>query len=93
MMLSGHSGGGRRLFTASQWQELEHQALIYKYMANGAPVPHDLVVPLRIATGVDTVPSLAFPSSHQPNPTSGSPRKLITASSSSSSRRNCAADG
>jgi hypothetical protein len=63
MMLSGHTsgGGGRRLFTASQWQELEHQALIYKYMATGAPVPHDLVVPLRLATGVDTVPSLAFP--------------------------------
>jgi hypothetical protein len=62
-MLSGHTsgGGGRRLFTASQWQELEHQALIYKYMATGAPVPHDLVVPLRLATGVDTVPSLAFP--------------------------------
>jgi hypothetical protein len=63
MMLSGHTsgGGGRRLFTASQWLELEHQALIYKYMATGAPVPHDLVVPLRLATGVDTVPSLAFP--------------------------------
>ncbi|TVU12158.1 hypothetical protein EJB05_45788, partial [Eragrostis curvula] len=61
MLSSGHTGGGRRLFTASQWQELEHQALIYKYMATGAPVPHDLVVPLRLATGVDTVPSLAFP--------------------------------
>ncbi|CAN6164699.1 unnamed protein product [Urochloa humidicola] len=62
MMLSGqHGGGGRRLFTQSQWQELEHQALIYKYMASGAPVPHDLVLPLRLATGVDTAPSLAFP--------------------------------
>ncbi|CAD6337309.1 unnamed protein product [Miscanthus lutarioriparius] len=65
MMLSGH-GGGRRLFTASQWQELEHQALIFKYMASGAPVPHDLVLPLRLATGVDTAPSLAFPP--QPSP-------------------------
>ncbi|KAL6861199.1 hypothetical protein ACP4OV_016899 [Aristida adscensionis] len=69
MMLSGShaaaaaaGGGGRRAFTASQWQELEHQALIYKYMASGAPVPHDLVLPLRLATGVNTVPSLAFPS-------------------------------
>ncbi|CAL5043970.1 unnamed protein product [Urochloa decumbens] len=64
MMLSGQhggGGGGRRLFTQSQWQELEHQALIYKYMASGAPVPHDLVLPLRLATGVDTAPSLAFP--------------------------------
>nr|CAB3502419.1 unnamed protein product [Digitaria exilis] len=67
MMLSGHGGGGggRRLFTASQWQELEHQALIYKYMASGAPVPHDLVLPLR----VDTAPSLAFPP--QTTPTLG----------------------
>nr|ACG36551.1 atGRF5 [Zea mays] len=65
MMLSGH-GGERRLFTASQWQELEHQALIFKYMASGAPVPHDLVLPLRLATGVDTAPSLAFPP--QPSP-------------------------
>ncbi|TKW20401.1 hypothetical protein SEVIR_4G085500v4 [Setaria viridis] len=72
MMLSGHGGGGgggRRLFTASQWQELEHQALIYKYMASGAPVPHDLVLPLRLATGVDTAPSLAFPP--QTSPTLG----------------------
>ncbi|WVZ82067.1 hypothetical protein U9M48_029374 [Paspalum notatum var. saurae] len=66
MMLSGH-GGGRRLFTASQWQELEHQALIYKYMASGAPVPHDLVLPLRLATGVDTAPSLAFPPHPSPS--------------------------
>ncbi|KAG2604913.1 growth-regulating factor 2-like [Panicum virgatum] len=66
MMLSGH-GGGRRLFTASQWQELEHQALIYKYMASGAPVPHDLVLPLRLATGVDTAPSLAFPPQTSPS--------------------------
>uniref|UniRef100_A0A0A9DHP8 Growth-regulating factor n=1 Tax=Arundo donax TaxID=35708 RepID=A0A0A9DHP8_ARUDO len=38
-------------------------------MASGAPVPHDLVLPLRLATGVDTVPSLAFPS--QPPPSLG----------------------
>ncbi|RLM55523.1 growth-regulating factor 2-like isoform X2 [Panicum miliaceum] len=68
MMLSGHGGGGgRRLFTASQWQELEHQALIYKYMASGAPVPHDLVLPLRLATAVDTAPSLAFPPQTSPS--------------------------
>ncbi|CAN6478328.1 unnamed protein product [Victoria cruziana] len=34
-------------FTASQWQELEHQALIFKYMVAGVPVPPDLVLPLR----------------------------------------------
>jgi len=73
MMLSGH-GGGRRLFTASQWQELEHQALIFKYMASGAPVPHDLVLPLRLATGVDTAPSLAFPP--QPSPSRTPPSSM-----------------
>lgn len=70
-MLSGQgSGGGRCLFTASQWQELEHQALIYKYMVTGTPVPPDLVLPLRhrdgFAIAIDTAPSLAFPP-HQPS--------------------------
>ncbi|XP_047328283.1 growth-regulating factor 4-like [Impatiens glandulifera] len=34
-------------FTAAQWQELEHQALIYKYLVAGLPVPPDLLVPIR----------------------------------------------
>ncbi|EEE65284.1 hypothetical protein OsJ_20509 [Oryza sativa Japonica Group] len=64
-------GSGRCLFTATQWQELEHQALIYKYMAAGAPVPPDLLLHLRhraaaaAAADVDTVPSLAFPPHHR----------------------------
>ncbi|XP_071737384.1 growth-regulating factor 5-like isoform X2 [Rutidosis leptorrhynchoides] len=45
------SGGGisgyRPPFTPVQWQELEHQALIYKYLVAGVPVPYDLVVPIR----------------------------------------------
>ncbi|KAL7596963.1 hypothetical protein Lser_V15G28044 [Lactuca serriola] len=45
------SGGGgdwyRAPFTAVQWQELEHQALIYKYLVAGVPVPSDLVLPIR----------------------------------------------
>ncbi|KAI4976354.1 growth-regulating factor 2-like [Hordeum vulgare subsp. vulgare] len=66
MMLGGQGGGGRCLFTASQWRELEHQALIYKYMAAGSQVPHELVVPLRhrdaAFASIDTAPSLAcFP--------------------------------
>ncbi|KAL5199998.1 hypothetical protein ABZP36_021201 [Zizania latifolia] len=65
-MMLGGGGGGRCLFTATQWQELEHQALIYKYMAAGAPVPPDLLLPLRYRGDVDTVPSLAFPP-HQPS--------------------------
>ena len=34
-------------YTASQWQELEHQALIFKYMMAGVPVPHELLLPIR----------------------------------------------
>ncbi|KMT16661.1 hypothetical protein BVRB_3g049470 [Beta vulgaris subsp. vulgaris] len=34
-------------FTVSQWQELEHQALIYKYLIAGLPVPPDLVLPIQ----------------------------------------------
>lgn len=39
--------GFRPPFTAVQWQELEHQAMIYKYLVAGLPVPPDLVVPIR----------------------------------------------
>ncbi|KAK6926206.1 Glutamine-Leucine-Glutamine, QLQ [Dillenia turbinata] len=34
-------------FTLSQWQELEHQVLILKYLMAGLPVPPDLVLPIR----------------------------------------------
>lgn len=47
---AGGGGGGdgyRPPFTAGQWQELEHQALIYKYLVAGLPVPADLVIPIR----------------------------------------------
>ncbi|KAH7851859.1 hypothetical protein Vadar_017441 [Vaccinium darrowii] len=37
----------RLAFTATQWQELEHQALIFKYMVSGLPIPPDLLVPLK----------------------------------------------
>lgn len=37
----------RAPFTASQWQELELQALIFKYLMAGIPVPSDLVLPIR----------------------------------------------
>ncbi|KVI05847.1 Glutamine-Leucine-Glutamine, QLQ [Cynara cardunculus var. scolymus] len=35
------------LFTAAQWEELEQQALIYKYMVSGVPVPTDLILSVR----------------------------------------------
>ncbi|CAH9077503.1 unnamed protein product [Cuscuta europaea] len=43
----GYGYGYRPPFTAVQWQELEHQAMIYKYLVAGVPVPSDLVVPIR----------------------------------------------
>lgn len=30
-------------FTAAQWQELEHQALFFKFMVSGLPIPPDLI--------------------------------------------------
>ncbi|CAL9057955.1 growth-regulating factor 5-like [Musa acuminata AAA Group] len=44
---AGMGMGGRAPFTAAQWQELEHQALIYKYLMAGVPVPPELVIPIQ----------------------------------------------
>ncbi|XP_038985423.1 growth-regulating factor 1-like [Phoenix dactylifera] len=62
-MMSGRSSC-RYPFTPSQWQELEHQALIFKYMASGIPIPSDLILPLRRSYLLDstiTSPTLGFP--------------------------------
>uniref|UniRef100_A0A7N0VM40 Growth-regulating factor n=1 Tax=Kalanchoe fedtschenkoi TaxID=63787 RepID=A0A7N0VM40_KALFE len=40
-MLGG--GSSRYPFTAAQWQELEHQALFFKFMVSGIPIPPDLI--------------------------------------------------
>ncbi|CAK9880983.1 unnamed protein product [Sphagnum jensenii] len=34
-------------FTSGQWAELEHQALIFKYMVAGLNVPEELLNPIR----------------------------------------------
>ncbi|KAH7665017.1 Growth-regulating factor protein [Dioscorea alata] len=39
--------GLRGPFTPSQWMELEHQALIYKYIDANAPIPSNLLLPIR----------------------------------------------
>lgn len=36
-------------FNPSQWIELEHQALIYKYITSNVPVPSHLLVPIKKA--------------------------------------------
>ncbi|XP_012449608.1 growth-regulating factor 1 isoform X2 [Gossypium raimondii] len=44
-------GGDRGPFTPSQWMELEHQALIYKYITSNVPIPSNLLIPIRKALG------------------------------------------
>ncbi|XP_050377377.1 growth-regulating factor 5-like [Argentina anserina] len=40
-------GGHAPLFTVSQLAEMEHQALVFKYLKAGLPVPPDLLAPIR----------------------------------------------
>nr|GMD52673.1 growth-regulating factor 1-like [Ipomoea batatas] len=49
MGCSRHTGGSRSSIEHYRklWQELEHQALIYKYMVSGMPVPPDLLYSIR----------------------------------------------
>lgn len=37
---------GKVLFTANQWQELERQTMIYKYIMASIPVPQQLLLTL-----------------------------------------------
>ncbi|KAJ1431053.1 Glutamine-Leucine-Glutamine, QLQ [Sesbania bispinosa] len=41
------NGRNRFPFTPSQWKDLEHQALIYKYTASGISIPPDLLSTIR----------------------------------------------
>ncbi|KAM3693675.1 hypothetical protein ACJW31_07G001400 [Castanea mollissima] len=59
------SGRNRFPFTASQWQELEHQALIFKYMASGIPIPPDLLYTIQRSCLDSSLSSKFFP--HQPH--------------------------
>ncbi|GMI77281.1 growth-regulating factor 1 [Hibiscus trionum] len=47
--MHGMLGGERGPFTPSQWMELEHQALIYKYINSNVPIPSNLLIPIRKA--------------------------------------------
>ncbi|KAI3500161.1 hypothetical protein L1887_35978 [Cichorium endivia] len=47
MMSTARNGNSRFPFTSSQWQELEHQALVYKYMISGMPIPPDLLFSIQ----------------------------------------------
>ncbi|KAL4331942.1 hypothetical protein GQ457_07G039670 [Hibiscus cannabinus] len=58
------SGRNRFPFTASQYQELEHQALIFKYMVSGIPIPPDLIFTIKRSCLDSSLPSRLF--SYQP---------------------------
>ncbi|XP_030975844.1 growth-regulating factor 1-like [Quercus lobata] len=45
--MHGSFAGVRGPFTPSQWIELEHQALIYKYITSNVAVPSNLLFPLK----------------------------------------------
>lgn len=62
-------------FTRAQYEELEQQALIYKYLVAGVPVPPDLVVPIR--RGLDSLATRFY----------GHPTRTFPSPSSSSSSR------
>ncbi|KAI8550118.1 hypothetical protein RHMOL_Rhmol06G0079600 [Rhododendron molle] len=47
--MQGVVAGLRSPFTPSQWMELEHQALIYKYITANASIPSNLLIPIRRA--------------------------------------------
>uniref|UniRef100_A0ACD6ACZ2 Uncharacterized protein n=1 Tax=Avena sativa TaxID=4498 RepID=A0ACD6ACZ2_AVESA len=63
--------GAGPVFTAAQWAELEQQALIYKYLMAGVPVPSELLLPIRphsAATTFNFANPAASPFYHHPHP-------------------------
>ncbi|KAL6996264.1 hypothetical protein U1Q18_006400 [Sarracenia purpurea var. burkii] len=58
------SARNRSPFTSIQWQELEQQALIFKYMIAGVPIPPDLISTVKRSLESSIVSSRFFP--HQP---------------------------
>ncbi|KAK9678450.1 hypothetical protein RND81_11G212200 [Saponaria officinalis] len=55
--------GIRGLFTPAQWIELEHQAMIYKYLTSNLPVPSNLLIPIRKAIQSSVFPAFSIGSS------------------------------
>ncbi|XWS25483.1 hypothetical protein CRYUN_Cryun27aG0071800 [Craigia yunnanensis] len=47
--MHGVLAGAGGPFSPSQWMELEHQALIYKYITANVPIPSTLLIPIRKA--------------------------------------------
>ncbi|QCE02395.1 Growth-regulating factor [Vigna unguiculata] len=57
------SARNRSPFTPSQWQELEQQALVFKYMVTGTPIPPDLIYSIKRSLD-SSISSRLFP--HHP---------------------------
>ncbi|WOL03076.1 hypothetical protein Cni_G11796 [Canna indica] len=63
MQMQGVLARIRGPFTPSQWLELEHQALIYKYLDANVPIPAPLLIPIRrslAASGFHALSSGSF---------------------------------
>ncbi|KAL6993887.1 hypothetical protein U1Q18_011998 [Sarracenia purpurea var. burkii] len=60
--------GARGPFTPSQWVELEHQALIYKFIISNVPVPANLLIPLKKSLDPYGFYGLSSGGSYVPNP-------------------------
>ncbi|CAN1815321.1 Growth-regulating factor 1 [Linum perenne] len=61
-----HGVGGA--FTPSQWMELEHQALIYKYLTANAAVPSNLLNPIKKSLYPFALSSSSSSASFNPSP-------------------------
>ena len=60
-------GASKPVYTFMQLQELEHQALILKYLMAGVPVPPELIIPIR--RSFETLPGRYYhPSRKRPAP-------------------------
>ncbi|RDX90871.1 Growth-regulating factor 5 [Mucuna pruriens] len=63
MMSASASARNRSPFTPTQWQELEQQALVFKYMVTGTPIPPDLIFSIKRSLD-SSISSRLFP--HHP---------------------------
>ena len=58
--MHGSFTGIRGPFTPAQWIELEHQAMIYKYLTANIPVPANLLIPIRKALSSSGFPGFSI---------------------------------
>ncbi|MED6203852.1 hypothetical protein PIB30_003592, partial [Stylosanthes scabra] len=64
LSVSSARNSSRSPFTPNQWQELEQQALVFKYMVTGTPIPADLIFSIKRSLD-SSISSRLFP--HHPS--------------------------